>query len=111
MTNWQPIATAPKDDTPVLLWLPKPLAAWGDPEGGVGKLERSHVVIGWYDPSDFHWEKGRSWEVGVVEAGAADTEGGYSCFPIRVAPTHWMPLPEPPQSGDRGADTKRVPGA
>jgi hypothetical protein len=94
MSEWQPIETAPKDGSPMLLWLPRPLAAWGDAEGGVGPLERSNVVIGWYDVGSAPSE--RSFEVGVVEPGWPDTEGHYSCFPIRVAPTHWMPLPDAP---------------
>jgi hypothetical protein len=94
---WQAIDTAPKDGTPVLLWLEKPLAAWGDPEGGVGPLERSQVVIGWWRAAPtYSQERDRPWEVGVVEAGTPDTEGSYSCFPIRVAASHWQPLPKSP---------------
>lgn len=84
MTEWQPIETAPKDGTEVLVWCSKcalvPIAMsyssaayfeleYGDPE---------YMEEGWYmswsypvDPPEVTWQ-----------------------------PTHWMPLPPPPQEGE-----------
>lgn len=68
--NWQPIETAPKDGSQVLLWLP--LGSGGQ------------VMIGkWITPyfnGDIDRTSPPRWDV--------DTEGGKF--------THWMPLPEPP---------------
>ena len=64
--NWQPIETAPKDGTLVLLsgfGLPVWQGYW------VGQVGR-HAINGWtrFNSVDMEWK-----------------------------PTHWMPLPEPPQ--------------
>jgi hypothetical protein len=95
--TWQPISSAPKDGTLILLWLPKPVATWGDPEGGVGPLERSHIALGWYDKDRRYFGGEIFFQIGVVEPGASDSEGHYSCLPIKAKPTHWMPLPQPPE--------------
>ena len=58
MSDWQPIDTAPKDGTEVLLW-------WFRRH-----VVGSYVAGGWTDES----------------------LGQYD-----VSPTHWMPLPEPPE--------------
>jgi hypothetical protein len=65
MAEWQPIETAPRDSTTVLLW---ESLDDGDPA--------ICVSIGSWEPSigfwiDFGWET--------------------------VYPTHWMPLPSPPE--------------
>ena len=70
--EWQPIETAPKDGTFIIL-------------GYAG----SHVSEGrWVsDPSRNHWR----------ETGWFDTDADVLCdHPGR--PTHWMPLPEPPNA-------------
>lgn len=62
-TPWQPIETAPKDGTVVL------------------------VIDARHDddyPYPAHWKKGYGW----FDPG---WDGGYS-------PTHWMPLPDPPNT-------------
>lgn len=68
--KWQPIETAPKDGTTILLWSPRMqwekqkniaiMAYWSD--------------CGWYDGHGGGW--------------------GGRAF------SHWMPLPEPPQEGE-----------
>lgn len=74
MSEWQPIETAPKDGTRVLvsLW------AWDDPATG----DRLTEIVYW---------------------GGDDWRNGYpddvDAFANTVnPPTHWMPLPEPPKS-------------
>ena len=65
--TWQPIKTAPKDGTRILLFWPY----W----------RKRHAVIGFYDRDSVANNK---WE-----ADCALDEG-----PL---PTHWMPLPDPPK--------------
>lgn len=68
--NWQPIETAPKDGTHIMVWD----ASFTDDFGS----EPQNVVVCWC--------KDR-WELSHYDA--------FSCSPANV--THWMPLPEPPQ--------------
>lgn len=73
--DWQPIETAPKDETPILLWFPNAelhviAAFWSDVSPPEGKLG------GWYD---------------------SDGAGN----PVTTwfdEPTHWMPMLEPPKA-------------
>jgi len=73
--DWQPIETAAKNGTPVLLF---------DPE------YRTHV--GSYLPVLIEVEPGD---------GRVFHQGRWICWSDRLndnfSPTHWMPLPEPPQ--------------
>lgn len=67
--GWQPIETAPKDGTEILIW-------------GIGLCCSSAVC--WLS-HDIDW-----WHV---------EDGKHGPWPIRGAsPTHWMPLPAPPRS-------------
>ena len=71
MPNWQPIDTAPKDGTPVLLYL--------NDADQMQYHALGRILVG-------HWDdhpRCRCW-----------IAGGYMrrVFP----PTHWAPLPEPP---------------
>ena len=78
--EWQPIETAPKDGTLVLLW-----GIWSGEVSGIYNEKEMH--LGYYYVSEFQSleEKGFNWTV----------TGGdmYGC---RMNPTHWMPLPKPP---------------
>lgn len=75
MNEWQPIETAPKDATPILIFLPH--------------SERQKVCEVWwaipYEGAADGW-----WSTPVGPSGR-----GYTILP--EAATHWMPLPEPPQ--------------
>jgi hypothetical protein len=77
---WQPIETAPKDGTWVLLGG----GVWGDD---------------WADDAprvmSARYEKNVGWLVCAAEA-------GYSLFPY-VAPTHWQPLPAGPAAAPEPA--------
>ncbi|MEO0943239.1 MAG: DUF551 domain-containing protein [Pseudomonadota bacterium] len=75
--EWQPIETAPKDGTEVILFY------WWYIDGGL-------VTAGYWHPV-FDDVKGGFWYADLVNAGAAD-------------PTHWMPLPEPPSNTKRGRE-------
>lgn len=66
MSEWQPIATAPKDGRPVLVYIP---------EGHPRKASQGLRVA--------HWEQ--PWKCWQLLPGQ-----------LIVIPTHWMPLPDPP---------------
>lgn len=66
VTGWQPIETAPKDDTNVLLWWP----FW----------VKNRPTIGWFGHRGI-----QQWVCPEACEGDGDP------------PTHWMPLPVPPQ--------------
>lgn len=73
MSDWQPIETAPKDETQVLLWVPaRPWDAACAVVGEFSGVGRPR----WREANIDGWE----WDGPLAEA----------------APTHWMPLPPPP---------------
>jgi hypothetical protein len=74
--EWQPIETAPRDGTPVLLYVPKH-EGW-----------EPFIVQGWYESGAFD----RGW----YEAASENW-----CKP---SPTHWMPLPPPPTTDAMESD-------
>lgn len=70
--QWQPIETAPKDGTDVLLWC-------------AGAMEPSYALIAsWVD---FKGEAPDGW----CDASTGRYNDG-------CPPTHWMPLPSPPET-------------
>lgn len=77
MSEWQPVGSAPRDGTPILVF---------DVSGHYGSEPRGHTVMAVrysaYDPRDYR-APGGEW---------------YALYgPCRADnPTHWMPLPEPP---------------
>jgi len=73
MCEWSPIESAPKDGRKVVLWIVMP----DDDPYVVSVCEGrgwSEADIGWWDDTRQRWDA---------------TIGG--------TPTHWQPLPEPPQ--------------
>lgn len=68
--NWQPIDTAPKDGTWLLLFRP-------GKEGN--RIAEARWRGNWMDKGSYEWG-GNSW-----------------CYPENSQPTHWMPLPPPPK--------------
>jgi len=73
MSNWQPIETAPKDGTPILLALRAP---W------------SRIALArWFEP----W---RNWQEGEH---LPDPNIDDFCGIGSAVPTHWQPLPAPPE--------------
>jgi Protein of unknown function (DUF551) len=71
MTVWQPIDTAPRDGTDVLVW-------------AAGKYGRRLICIANYD-------MGQWW------TDASECHDANRYFPPECYPTYWMPLPEPPE--------------
>jgi hypothetical protein len=66
VNSWQPMTSAPRDGTLVLL-------------GARLHEEEPAIVAGWFEPSpaDLCW---------------------YDIYSGQFYPTHWMPLPEPPEA-------------
>ncbi len=75
MTDWQPIATAPKDGTPIQI-----AVAGSGLTTGVHWVKR-RVLSAYFNA------QGNSW---VVEGQWAKN------VPAKI--THWMPLPDPPEA-------------
>lgn len=73
--DWQPIETAPKDGTQLLLWS----------NGYCRKVE-----IGSFRPDDGFAGDDPLW----LDNSYDDFSCGYASRPLR--PTHWMPLPKAP---------------
>lgn len=74
--EWQPIATAPKDGTRIVL-------------ANAGAVD----VGSWCDEVVPAKESGVEIECGLPEGWYGMTE----FYPDDRCPTHWMPLPEPPK--------------
>ena len=86
MGEWKPIATAPKDGTPILIWQPDggwfPNGKERHYECRGGSIDTSKYVE--YDNHHFAIGYWRPW------GGWGNRNSAY------VNPTHWMPLPPPP---------------
>ena len=81
--NWQPIETAPKDGTEILVW-----------RYDIGSV----LIARWDAPANFMTDR----ECEEIGPGAEQYDWLYVDFVAGgrmegpEAPTHWMPLPEPP---------------
>jgi hypothetical protein len=72
--EWQPIETAPRDRTPLVLW----------------ESHGAEPLIGWWCDFDCRWVASKTYY---------DTDGN-ACVVDNVyseGVTHWMPLPQPPK--------------
>ena len=71
MSDWLPISSAPKDGTTILAYFPKQTGFWARK-----------------DIAPVFWNK----QFGHEDWGDVDT-----WFMVKTQPSHWMPLPPPPQ--------------
>lgn len=77
---WRPIATAPKDGSRLLLWLPELQLNYAPP-----RIIPALAAEGFFDTLfDHEWMLSR---------------GGVSIDYRPLVPTHWMPLPTGPRAG------------
>jgi hypothetical protein len=79
MTEWQPIETVPKDGTIVLFW-PDFYAEDSRPPSQRKEQKNRYVAMGWTSGSGDYWSPEMK---------------------LLGDPTHWMPLPAPPNEGDK----------
>ena len=87
MSGWQPIETAPKDGTPILL-------CWSD-EGHYTNYDLGPVWLGCWHSIYSTWTTLSLHQITMIENRMSDEalEDVVTCD----SPTHWQPLPEPPK--------------
>jgi hypothetical protein len=96
MHKWQPIATAPRDGTPVIVYAPDLQDHGGMywPEKSCGSRFVTIAAFGEneYGPSAWH----------ALDSTLETSYGGEDSFDYIhcqiISPTHWMPLPEAPDA-------------
>jgi hypothetical protein len=81
MNEWQPIGTAPKDGTPILVW---------DLDYLNYDDEEPIKIVAWEEYESEYNMKHTGW----VLLGCSCLEGGLNTARF---PFYWMPLPEPPK--------------
>lgn len=93
MSDWQPIATAPKDGTRVKLLIPYSREKFTEEECiDYGHWDAEVEHMWWGDRhTDPNWK-----ELRPIRKGCWRFDGDDGAFDIQ--PTHWMPLPEPPKA-------------
>lgn len=81
MADWQPIETAPKDRSPIIIAVPT--------------KDRDAFIVGeaYFDPDARDSSEGDWWWAG---SGYGDYHGGPISQLNHWLPTHWQPLPTPP---------------
>lgn len=90
MGDWQPIETAPKDGTVILVYSENQIvtASWSKYTGGPGVSSDKEQPRNWCVHAngnqllDEGWDSGAGW-----------------FMEVNPPPTHWMSLPEPPPCG------------
>lgn len=95
MSEWQPIETAPKTGRTLLLGYPNKLGNWRTVRGQW--MSEDYIAEYWEEPDDV--------EPGWFET-SEEAEDVPNCW--RIDPTHWMPLPPPPEPVDAPVDTKTI---
>jgi hypothetical protein len=100
---WRPIDSAPKDGTTLLVFIPRKIIPTGKRHADGNpftKVKDARCMIArWADGPEDTAAK----TAGLRAKGLAALKGGYwtarsdALRPIHAMPTHWMPLPDPPE--------------
>lgn len=80
--EWQPIETAPRDETRIICY---------------GKLYHPRGWSGWHPDLDKEHPEAYGWEVRMAYFMGGNWQLGHACG---FAPTHWMPLPKAPNGAN-----------
>lgn len=94
--TWQPITTAPKDGTLILLLFRIEDTILLKSDGQISHLP-PHVAIGKWDPKGYYWvdENGHPDGTGnLMQTGIWDSQGGWF-YPSEIM--YWCPIPELPE--------------
>lgn len=78
MSEWQPIETAPKDGTEILLLFTEPPFGAGD----------TNIAVGFWSNTTSVWDEETPWFASEADSKPLTAFGAKA--------THWMPLPPPP---------------
>jgi hypothetical protein len=90
MTEWKPIETAPRDGSWLLLKGGNH-GIWRDDD----EVEQAPVVCAFYNGKNEYWCDDANDMVDYEVWAYCFWDSGWRS--VYVNPTHWMPLPEPPQ--------------
>lgn len=77
LEGWQPIETAPKDGTAILIAC------------DYHRPNRSQVTLAWWEPRVRKWVESQHWD---------DCEDDWNFNTCAFRVTHWMPLPDHPEA-------------
>lgn len=91
MSGWQPIETAPKDGTPILIFQPSGQRNSYMP---IDALKEGEFTYRWDDPRLLWFDDAR-WAIGYWRPYPNGGWGNRNS--ATVTPSHWMPLPTPPE--------------
>jgi len=86
--TWRPIETAPKSGREILIYLPR----------SNKNFSFSFVTVGYWEHYESYWHEPVPGNPGKIETKyGAGFVGVFGKNKMRLYPTHWMPLPEPPK--------------